>query len=704
MPLPPTYFSSGIIVSSQDPDGSSNLPLTPYEFDGSAFPGQIVVDVISGNLYTGNIDGNLTLVGGGGGGGTPGGSSTQIQFNNAGTFSGSPALTFNSSSNVLGFTGTITGNLIPTANNTVNLGSPTNQWKSLYVSNATIYMDNVPVSLSGGNILTVAGNSVVTEVGNTGTVNISNLNVSGSVLGTLGTAAQPYVTQVGILNSLTANAITVNEGLTVAGNTQFNGDMYITGNVTLPGNVTQISGNSAQFFGLPANGFGALYSGIASGYTLLQQEIAQFSGSYNGYTQVTLRNINGGAEATADYVVTADIGTQTTGFIDLGIAGSGYNGAVAGLNNGPGTAVTPLDGYLYVQGNAAANLYGNLVLGTQLANSAIHFVVAGSNIANIAAIINPPNTTAANTTSGTLVVTGDAGISGNVYATNFIGDGSQITGLYGNANVATYLGNSTTNGDIYAGSISATGNITSNTYVVGTSGSMVDYGSGVVLAVNDSTTGYSIGLQAGNATGTNSDGGSVALVAGTPTGTGYSGLIYLIGNASVSSDLSVVGNIVTSNVFGDVGAFNSVTSNANVYTVNISATGNVSVTGNITGANVVSTRIVTRTGSASISSSAGTSTVDLNCNNYDQFNVTTTDGTVNINAPTGTPYDGQKLTMRLYNANTYTVNWDATYRPFGVLLPSSPVAAVNIYVGMIYDAADSAWDVVSVATQSNPNP
>jgi hypothetical protein len=49
----------------------------------------------------------LSLNNGGGGGGTPGGSDTQVQFNDAGAFAGSPDLTWDETGKVLGVGGDI---------------------------------------------------------------------------------------------------------------------------------------------------------------------------------------------------------------------------------------------------------------------------------------------------------------------------------------------------------------------------------------------------------------------------------------------------------------------------------------------------------------------------------------------------------------------------------------------------------------------
>ena len=56
-------------------------------------------------------------------------------------------------------------NIIPLANVSYSLGNSTNQWKDIWVANSTIYMNSVPITLGAGNILSVAGNAVVTTTG-----------------------------------------------------------------------------------------------------------------------------------------------------------------------------------------------------------------------------------------------------------------------------------------------------------------------------------------------------------------------------------------------------------------------------------------------------------------------------------------------------------------------------------------------------------
>ena len=72
-----------------------------------------------------------------------------------------------------------------------------------------------------------------------------------------------------------------------------------------------------------------------------------------------------------------------------------------------------------------------------------------------------------------------------------------------------------------------------------------------------------------------------------------------------------------------------------------------------------------------------------------------------INAPTGTPVDGNKLTFRLLdNGTARALTWNATYTVIGVTLPTTTVANKTTYVGCIYNANNTRWDVIAVTTQA----
>ena len=116
----------------------------------------------------GNLD--WTAMTGGGGNGTPGGSNTQIQYNDNGTFGGNAGFTFNEvSGNVA-----IPGNLAVTGNITGNV-------QTAYLANYA----TVANSIAGGNITGQVANALVA--------------------GTVYTSAQPNITSVGTLTSLSVS-------------------------------------------------------------------------------------------------------------------------------------------------------------------------------------------------------------------------------------------------------------------------------------------------------------------------------------------------------------------------------------------------------------------------------------------------------------------------------------------------------------------
>jgi len=124
-------------------------------------------------------------------------------------------------------------------------------------------------------------------------------------------------------------------------------------------------------------------------------------GSGNTYVQVNIQNRATGTTATADLVITANNGTDSANFINLGINNSGYNDPT--FSNGSG-----LDGYLFVNG-------GSLDIGTQTTGTNIEFHIGGTTAAKTIARINEFGL---NIVSGTLTAsnilynTGNQTISG----------------------------------------------------------------------------------------------------------------------------------------------------------------------------------------------------------------------------------------------------------------------------------------------------
>lgn len=79
-------------------------------------------------------------------------------------------------------------------------------------------------------------------------------------------------------------------------------------------------------------------------------------------------------------------------------------------------------------------------------------------------------------------------------------------------------------------------------------------------------------------------------------------------------------------------------------------------------------------------------------------------GSVTIAPPSGSPYDGQKLTLRMKDTGSArALTWTTTaggYRAVGVTLPTTTIAGKVLYMGFIYNSQDGYWDAVSTAQQA----
>jgi hypothetical protein len=90
-----------------------------------------------------------------------------------------------------------------------------------------------------------------------------------------------------------------------------------------------------------------------------------------------------------------------------------------------------------------------------------------------------------------------------------------------------------------------------------------------------------------------------------------------------------------------------------------------------------------------------------NADSHDLCNLLGLSAGVTINAPSGTPVDGQKLTFRIQDDGTSrALTWNATYVAIGVTLPAATTINKLTYVGCVYNSTDAAWDVVAVTTEA----
>jgi hypothetical protein len=102
-----------------------------------------------------------------------------------------------------------------------------------------------------------------------------------------------------------------------------------------------------------------------------------------------------------------------------------------------------------------------------------------------------------------------------------------------------------------------------------------------------------------------------------------------------------------------------------------------------------------------VTSAASASSLTPDISASDVYAYTALAAGLTINAPTGTPVDGDKLIFRLLdNGTSRALTWDATYTVIGVTLPTATTINKTTYVGCIYNANNTRWDVIAVTTQA----
>jgi len=213
---------------------------------------------------------------------------------------------------------------------------------------------------------------------------------------------------------------TANAAFTAA-NTKFSSSGgTISGSITTTGNTTVSQTLQANTVIVDY----ILYSGLAARSSApLSNLIAQFASNSSTYVQVNQQNIN--PLGSADYVVTADNGTDTDFYIDMGLHGSQATDRI----------VNPYDGYLFVQGSTIGQAGGNLIIGTTSSYGGLEtkFVAGGYNANNT---VMKLGTYGANVV-GSLTVTGAIiGSTINAISTNVTSSSTYANGAFLQANAA----------------------------------------------------------------------------------------------------------------------------------------------------------------------------------------------------------------------------------------------------------------------------
>jgi hypothetical protein len=650
------YNSNGLLGASSafTFNSSTNLlTVTNLQVGNRANLGNVSNVVILGgtNGYFLQTDGagNLTWAPAGNGtssNGTPGGANTQVQFNNAGSFGGDAGFTYNSSTNLLSVdninTGNITANYISTAwDVTANVvvanylyGDGSN------ISNVVATIAATANSVAGANVTgevnfaavanSVAGSNVTGQVNFANVANnVAGANVNGQVAnalvaGTVYTAAQPNITSVGNLTSLTVVGNTTLGNQVVAN--FFIGNLFGTANlarnvtlgaqpnITSVGTLTSltVSGNTTLGNNVTANYFtGNLYGVANSAVTALtaasanQANLANIAAvaNYANYTNFTENantaniaysidgsNVNGQvANALVAQTVTTNaqpnitsVGTLTSlsvsGNINAGNVNSNFSGNGSRLSNLTGANVTG------VVPNANYAAFSNVASNANNATTA--------NTANTVTNASQPNITSVGTLTS-LTVAGNTVTSnlfantGTVRANILIGTLAAISGNQPNITNVGTLTTLVVAGNISAGNVNA-GNLLTANYLNGelsassSSQPNINYiGNLGHLNVQTSVPGGNGNINFnGSLNGTGL--GSNISITGNLNAGNFVQANLLIGSITTSSqpNITTIGNLTSLTVVGNTNLGNvsniTITGGTNGYVLATDGTGNLS--------------------------------------------------------------------------------------------------------------------------------
>ena len=522
---------------------------------------------------------------------------TQFSISNTSVTSGS----YGSGDSVATFTVNPQGQLTAASNTaiTANAANLTGT-----VLNATVVTSSLTTVGTLGN-LTVAGNisagNISTGAGSGGNITGANLVSANFFTGTLTTNAQPNITSVGTLTSLSVTGNVTGGNLITTGFANV-GSFNVTGTSNLGnvGNVTITGGTNGYY--LQTNGSGALvWAAVPSG-----------TGISNGTSNINIPTANGNVNITAGgntTLIATATGANIAGNLDV-------TGNISGLQL-TSTVTTGTAPFVVTSTTQVANLNvaTSGTAGTVTTNAQPNITSVGSltglTVSNASGIVD--FTTTANVTLGAvgnlhisggsanyvLSTDGSGGLSWVGVSTSSISNGTSnvnIPTANGNVNI-TAGGNTslvvTDTGANVAGTLNATGN--ANTGNLGT---------GFIFASGNITT--------------------TTLTSNIATGTAP----FVVSSTTQVANL----NVATSGTAGTAG---TVTTNAQPNITSVGTLTSLDVTGNITGGNI------TTAGTANVGTLivTGTTTFGNLTANYVALNGGLTSNRSNVVVTTNTVID-----------------------------------------------------------------
>jgi len=281
----------------------------------------------------------------------PAGSDFQLQFGNSGNFDSTPQLVWNPNANTLEVTGKITA--------TGNITAPyfVGNFRGNISGNLTVPGLNQAVLYNDEGIAGSSDAFLFDEVSNTltlnGTINVNNINANSGIAGLITTAAQPNITSLGNLTSLTVSGNTNSTNVNISNNLVISNNANIDGNLRVENTATiynliasgilypTIDGLADQVIvtdGAGNLGFKTIETDrLANGSTSIQIfEDSNITISISGYTDITTFHENGidvvGNIITTKNVISNTI-TANTAFVANSINITSANNSITGVTS-----------------------------------------------------------------------------------------------------------------------------------------------------------------------------------------------------------------------------------------------------------------------------------------------------------------------------------------------------------------------------------
>jgi hypothetical protein len=461
--------------------------------------GNIITDGYFVGTFFGNVTGNFVVPG----------SNTQVIFNTSGNADAVGGFTYNKDSNTMSVLGIVSaqGNVI--AGNVTTVGQVS--------ATGNITGDNLLASNITGTLIT-ASQPNVTDLGT-----LTSLNVTGAVSSAGNVTASGNITATG---SVTAGNVVCNgdiSAITTSGGTITGLSLSVSGNVTAASLIGTIA--TASQTGITAVGTltSLSVSGNVQGGNLRTAGQLSVTGNITG-GNITLTNVNAGGNVSA----TNHTGTavSVTGNVTGGNLRTG--GQVSATGNITGN---------YFFGNIASatgmNTYGNADVVSLLSSF-------GSN--NIS---TTGNVTASSVAGG--IITGtSASVTGNVTAASLIGavataSQTAITAV-GTLSSLSVSGNTTAGNIFTAGAVSATGNVTGasliGNIVTASQTAITEVGTLTSLSVAGNTVSGNLSVSTGTITLGNIINANGNAVGNIGTASNYFNTVFALATSALYADLA----------------------------------------------------------------------------------------------------------------------------------------------------------------------